>query len=819
MNVHHQGHHNNNVSITSTNPACLLVATESKLFQPQAEDILTDEDLLDLFRIVKQVLRKKPDSDKLAKLLFCVSYALGDHVKFFKPLHEDKIIFRDDINGLTNTTIVNAVRLPNNSSCCINSQEERLSTTSTTATFRTTTTTTTKENNNTSNQDQIHKWQDMTTSSSSPSSVSSVLSSQSPLTRLLGVSHLTNQQQNNNPSSSSSSSSPPSVLPTSTTTNNTSISSPITSTINPTTITNSQQQQQQQQQPISSTIASDVSIHSEETTTDPYTVRPYTNFRPIYTSTSSPAIPTHTSFERTDNNTRYPQDTIVSSPNSNTSSTNNNNNNHVASPIAAITDLYLPHHTHNPPTSLPDHGLKPQSEIVMEPKQRGFYYQDGRITREPVLLQRYAEQGILTQASLMRKRKRHSTDTNIPFEGNQPPAPTKKPKIPHRHGEFEQRRDDIINRMRTITMQDLEQKAQRMPVDFALVIEETQLPENLPTNLTKEQAGDYLEPALRILTSHSNMKPHLDNGMNQNGIYYNSDYFRLYMAFEQFQKTFATLFPHEVVIIPEDDLDGTMITTSSSPSLNNNNNNNNNNTNSNGIGGSGVERDRDRERNANMKAYRSWIEPLLTDTNWAAFRRNIVVGERMMQLTKVVGQGVLLMTKELSGSKLHLTFTNNEWDEFITGLSSGRWDQTIKWDTTNDQQQQQQQQQQHLNKSRLVLELRQKFLTSYWFNPNGTVVTPKDRKLLYRTITSSTSSTSSSSSSSSSSSANNTNYNTATNLPSPNHLMDHSHHHQLHHQHHHQSNDNDTNSKMALHNTSDPPFQNNEISLLADIIQ
>ncbi|OBZ83689.1 hypothetical protein A0J61_08258 [Choanephora cucurbitarum] len=68
-----------------------------------------------------------------------------------------------------------------------------------------------------------------------------------------------------------------------------------------------------------------------------------------------------------------------------------------------------------------------------------------------------------------------------------------------------------------------------------------------------------------------------------------------------------------------------------------------------------------------MKAYRGWIEPYLTETNWAAFRRNIMVGERIMQLTKVVGQGVLLMTKELSGSKLHLTFTNNEWDEFIQG--------------------------------------------------------------------------------------------------------------------------------------------------------
>ncbi|CAO3627079.1 unnamed protein product [Cunninghamella blakesleeana] len=656
---------------------------------------------------------------------------------------------------------------------------------------------------------------------SSPTSSSSVISSQSPLTRLLGTNHLNTNTSNNNQQQNNSN--------TNSNLSNTMISSPTTSsTIHPTArisspITNNHSQSLQHINPplTSTTNTSEISIQSEETTTDPYTVRPYTNFRPIYTSNSSPTIPT--SFERSDNssqsnnndnNNRYPQDTVAS-PNSNSSS-----NNH-ASPLN-LTDLYLPH-THNPPTSLPDHGLKAHSEIVMEPKQRGFYYQDGRITREPVLLQRYAEQGILTQASLMRKRKRQSTDTNMPFEGNHPPAPTKKPKIPHRHGEFEQRRDDIINRMRTITMQDLEQKAQRMPVDFALVIEEIQLPENLPPNLTKEQAGEYLEPALRILTSHSNMKPHLDNGMNQNGIYYNSDYFRLYMAFEQFQKTFATLFPHEVVNIPEDDLDGSIITTSSS--LNNTNG-----------GGSGIERDKDRERNANMKAYRSWIEPLLTDTNWAAFRRNIVVGERMMQLTKVVGQGVLLMTKELSGSKLHLTFTNNEWDEFITGLSSGRWDQTIKWDSPMTPSEQ------NAKKSRLVLELRQKFITAYWFHPEGTVVSPKDRKLLYRSIAAANSNNNNASSSSSSS--NNSSSNSSlTTLSSPNHhTLDHHHHLHHHHPHHHQNNNDhnnnsnnnnsnnnnnnsnnmdkhENNSNMVLHTTNDTPFQNNEISLLADIIQ
>ncbi|ORX49107.1 hypothetical protein DM01DRAFT_1325845 [Hesseltinella vesiculosa] len=610
---------------------CLQQLTsQSRLFQPQAEDILTDEDLLDLFRIVKQVIRKKPDADKLAKLLFCVSYALGDHVKFYKPLHDDRIIFKDDFSGNNN-----AVRLPSTSSCCVMSLE----------------------NPALPQKDALMV--------SSPSTVSSVHSNTtnnghpSPMTRLLNVPLVSCTAPATPPTQLSTQplSHPPSMPPHPLLAN----TPPPIAPTHPATL----------HQP-----SADMMV-STDSSADPFAVRPYTNFRPLY-----PSIPTHpTSFERNDANhlQRYP------TPDH-------------ASPTTTASTVSPRLNQQDPPRAT----TLPQTEILMEPKQRGFYYQDGRISREPVLLQRYAEQGILTQASLMRKRKRQSTDANVLFDTNQPPATTKKPKIPHRHGEFEQRRDDILNRLRTLTFQDLEQKAQR--VDFALVIEQSPIMHDMPMDLPKEEAAKYLEPSLRILTSHSNMKPHLDNGMNQNGIYYNSDYYRLFMAFEQFQKTFARLFPNEVIKIPEDDLNGDLAI---NPAAN--------------------DRDKDRERNANMKAYRGWIEPLLTETNWAAFRRNIVVGERIMQLTKVVGQGVLLMTKELSGSKLHLTFTNNEWDEFITGLSSGRWDATINWDQVPDAPPP------DGKKSRLVLELRQKYFSAYWFNPNGSMVQPKERKLLYRT--------------------------------------------------------------------------------------
>ncbi|KAI8340282.1 hypothetical protein BC941DRAFT_468547 [Chlamydoabsidia padenii] len=759
-------------------PSCLLAVPELRLFQPQAEDILTDEDLLDLFRIVKQVLRKKPDSDKLAKLLFCVSYALGDHVKFYKPLHEDKILFRDDASGTLATSMVNAVRLPNNSSCC-----QSVTTTNSSVTTPTTSVVVGDPSSSTTSlgnlsipdhKDTIQKWHDMTVPTTS--APSSQQQQQSPMTRLLAVPFLTNHPPSSPGSSTSSSSSSalshviqPQPLPLSLPLPQSPHHLPLSTTTTTTTTT-------------TTPVGADVSITSNDTSTDPYTVRPYTNFRPLYpstTSSSSPAIPIYSSFERSSSQNpndqhlqRYPlpsttmTDSISSSPTTSSSS-----------PVVGLTD-------HHRTTSLP------QSEVLMEPKQRGFYYQDGRIAREPVLLQRYAEQGILTQASLMRKRKRHSTDANVPYEMNQPPQPTKKPKIPHRHGEFEQRRDDIINRMRSITIQDLEQKAQRMPVDFALVIEQSPSPETTtsnPEDLTKDQAADLLEPSLRILTSHSNMKPHLDNGMNQNGIYYNSDYFRLYMAFEQFQKTFAYLFPNDVVKIPEDDLSGDGTTATPTPTIN-----------------GGLERDKDRERNANMKAYRNWIEPLLTETNWAAFRRNIVVGERMMQLTKVVGQGVLLMTKELSGSKLHLTFTNNEWDEFITGLSSGRWDQTIKWDTPTTTT--------TTTVSRLVQELRQKFITKYWFHPDGSMVTSKVRKLLYRSTSLSTSTNGSTTTNGTAVTGSSSSFSTPT-LSKPTPI----HHHQ---QQQYQPSQNGIKEQSTDSTTStDVPFHKVDMTLFGDMIR
>ncbi|KAI8350581.1 hypothetical protein EDC96DRAFT_567360 [Choanephora cucurbitarum] len=414
-------YHANRCTSHIDNKRAQMESNHVHLFEPQAEDILTDEDLLDLFRIIKRVLRKDPDAERISKLLFSIYYALTDHVQFSKPCDEDRILFRD------RDSVVHSVQLP------------------------------------TSGCNQVHH--------------STPLSTPSPT-----LSH------------------------------------------------------------------KDL-------------MRPTDSFSVHLCSTSL---------------VRY--------------------------------------------TPIPVDKTQSSQEILTEPQQRGFYYQEGRIAREPILLQRYAEQGILTQATLIRKRKKQADDS----------LSVKKPKIPHRHGDFESRRDDILARLRSITLLDLEQKARQLPSHFTLAIE-------TPT---------------------------------ENGIHYNPDYFRLYLAFEQFQQAFAILFPTET-----------------------------------------VQAFTDKDRNLNMKAYRPWIEPLLSDTNWAAFRRNIMVGERMRQLTQSIGQGILLMTRELSGSKLHLTFTNSEWDEFLDGLNAGQWDVCRPY-------------------ASLVSELQAKFNTSYWFHSDGSVVSIEQRRLL-----------------------------------------------------------------------------------------
>ncbi|ORZ11090.1 hypothetical protein BCR42DRAFT_421546 [Absidia repens] len=717
---------------------CLLQPRpETRLFQPLAEDILSDEELLDLFRIIKQIIRGRPDAERIAKVVFCIFYSLGDHVKCYRPVHDDTILFRDDLNP---GTPLSAVRVSHNPSCCGTlptlppSQYQHQEQSQDTAISAT------------DESDQIYTlgqhWKDL--AQQSGTALNSIATNNDSSAQISADLHhhqsIADMQNSISTSSSSASSTTASTAATQSTMNNASLTPYLSSATTP---MSSSSAIMLLDHTLSNATTSNTSSSSDHSTS----IRPYNDFRPIFSMNSpsqSFSVPLRFG-ERRDalppdytqqlaQNDNYsstmaplPQlDTYCStSPLSTTAST--------LSEAPEYQQLNSMLHGHMTNTRIQ---VDPSTDRLMEPRQRGFYYQYGRIDREPPLLRRFAEQGVLTQASLLRKRKRQCSDTENPYVLSTLPAPVKRPKVPHRNGEFDQRRNDILHRLRSITLADLELKSLRLAPDTTLSIEHADLPSTLQiSSMSPEDAAELLEPALRILTFHSNMKPHLDNGMNQNGIYYNGDYYRLYLAFVQFQKVFATLFPQDVV----------KVRTLSSRTRNGGDDNYNTNDDDDDDEYDPLaiplppsyhaphvsamsERDRDRDRNMNMKAYRGWIEPLLTETNWAAFRRNIVVGERMVLLTKVVGQGVLLMTKELSGSKLHLTFTNSEWDEFIGGLHVGKWDDTVSWDDGNDDDKNNKKVFWGDDQSRLVDELKNKFLSDFWFSEVGTPVPPHLRK-------------------------------------------------------------------------------------------
>lgn len=349
---------------------CLLKATLLGRYYPaQADDILTDDELLDLFRIIKQILKKAPDTDRIAKLLFCITYALGDNVKFAKPVHEDRILFRDYMNHTTGPGM-GVIQLTANSSCChfVNGFHD-------------------DPTQAPPPPPQPHtdaRWLD----------ASAAASADSPFTRLLSVNCL---DSNPHP-----------------------IPPPPPSSSSTTDIPQHHQQQQPSHHMPSSSSSSSSSFPPSSTCTsddamaDSFAVRSYTNFQSLLQQHHPPQTPSQQGLTPPQPPTpQQPEFAAARYP-------------HLQTLLGAANASGI--------SKTPD-------EVLMEPKQRGFYYQDGRISREPALLQRYAEQGVLTQASLMRKRKRQLPENmNYPYELATLPASVKKPKIPHRHGEFEQRR-------------------------------------------------------------------------------------------------------------------------------------------------------------------------------------------------------------------------------------------------------------------------------------------------------------------------------------------------------------------------------------------
>ncbi|KAI8989267.1 hypothetical protein BDB01DRAFT_848450 [Pilobolus umbonatus] len=62
---------------------------------------------------------------------------------------------------------------------------------------------------------------------------------------------------------------------------------------------------------------------------------------------------------------------------------------------------------------------------------------------------------------------------------------------------------------------------------------------------------------------------------------------------------------------------------------------------------------------------RADIEKVLVSTNWEAIRRRLTIGERICQVCGVVGRGFLLLSKQVSGRKLLHNFNTGEWGDFM----------------------------------------------------------------------------------------------------------------------------------------------------------
>lgn len=298
---------------------------QANLFQPQAEDILSDDELLELFRVVKQIFRKKPTTDRISKVFFCFCYALGDEVKFYKP-KADRISFKEDGANQYNT-----VKVPG-----------------------------------------------------SPDAAST-------------VTDLATMRFNDSPGEEQRRAFPASYI-----TQNKDFGAKATST-----------------SPHSPSLPSFSSHFGQDRMPSPQASSAHSPFIDLPSGTPRvngtgfrPPTKQYQSIQPSEVKPDRLYQSPSSSPQSQSSIISNN-------PAAAIT-------------------------------RRGFYYQPGRINNEDVLVQRYAEQGLLVHGPLIKKKRRAMfPEDNNHSEMNDilsfPPrsigeGPAKKPKIPHRHGEFESRR-------------------------------------------------------------------------------------------------------------------------------------------------------------------------------------------------------------------------------------------------------------------------------------------------------------------------------------------------------------------------------------------
>ncbi|RUP47228.1 hypothetical protein BC936DRAFT_145973 [Jimgerdemannia flammicorona] len=205
--------------------------------------------------------------------------------------------------------------------------------------------------------------------------------------------------------------------------------------------------------------------------------------------------------------------------------------------------------------------------------------------------------------------KRKSTD-----DGKEQGKRGRKPGP--RDKDYNARRGDLIQDLLNVTDADLLNHSATLPDDVKLLIQ----------GLDHGSHSSLAPPtsALTRLAQYANQQPHVDcdYAPKNSGVYFNYEYHQLYLAFRDFERE-------------------QLARTGQTPN----------------------------EAKPTIVQFRAEVEKLLVSTNWEAFRRRLTIGERIYQLTNVLGKGFLLLSKEISGRKLLHGFNTTEWADFVKDFS------------------------------------------------------------------------------------------------------------------------------------------------------
>lgn len=172
--------------------------------------------------------------------------------------------------------------------------------------------------------------------------------------------------------------------------------------------------------------------------------------------------------------------------------------------------------------------------------------------------------------------------------------------------------NNLIQDILKVPETDLFHQASKVDDDVKMIIQGNE----------RNTKSGLLSPLHRFAT-FANLPAHFDSDFapKNSGVYYNYEYFQLYLAYRdlELEKQQEQL---------ENNVNG-------------------------------------RDTRPISMQIRTEIEKVLVNTNWEAIRRRLTIGERVFQVCGIIGRGFLLLSKQVSGRKLLHNFNTTEWADLI----------------------------------------------------------------------------------------------------------------------------------------------------------